>query len=170
MQSILRNIVMEDVVKVASYICDRYQKMFGTKIDEMKLHKLLYFTQRECITQTGQPMFEATFHAWLYGPVLPDIRSLYKHDMLHRMPSDAFLTRYMPVFDEVFEEFAPTKSVMLSAISHGELSWKRARVGYGKYDESDVEMKLDDIAEDAKRYKERCMMLEKLNKSEEQIN
>ena len=44
---------MEDVVKIASYICDRYQKEFGTRIDEMKLHKLLYFTQRECIAQTG---------------------------------------------------------------------------------------------------------------------
>jgi uncharacterized phage-associated protein len=161
---------MEDVVKVASYICDRYQKMFGSRIDEMKLHKLLYFTQRECIAQTGHPMFEATFHAWLYGPVLPDIRSLYKLDKLQDMPSDAFIRRFLPVFDEVFREFAPSKSVMLSAISHGELSWKRARVGYGKYDESDVVMKLEDITEDAMRYKERCMKLEELNKSGNQLN
>ena len=157
---------MEDVVKVASYICDRYQKEFGTRIDEMKLHKLLYFTQRECIVQTGKPMFDATFHAWLYGPVLPDIRSLYKHDMLHDMPSEVFVTQFLPIFDEVFKELAPTKSVMLSAISHGELSWKRARVGYGKYDESDVPMKLEDIIEDAERYKERCAMLLALNSSE----
>lgn len=40
---------MEDVVKVASYICQRYQREFGKRIDEMKLHKLLYFTQRESI-------------------------------------------------------------------------------------------------------------------------
>jgi hypothetical protein len=66
------------------------------------------------------------------------------------------------VFDEVFMELASTKSVMLSAISHGELSWKRARVGYGKYDESDVPMKLEDIMEDALRYKERCRMLQEL--------
>jgi len=161
---------MEDVVKVASYICDRYQKEFGARIDEMKLHKLLYFTQRECIVQTGKPMFDATFHAWLYGPVLPDIRSLYKHDMLHDMPSDAFVGEYRHVFDEVFKELAPTKSVMLSAISHGELSWKRARAGYGKYDESDIPMKFEDIVEDARRYKERCRMLEELSKSEKQTH
>ena len=31
---------MEDVVKIASYICLRYRRRFGRKIDEMKLHKL----------------------------------------------------------------------------------------------------------------------------------
>ena len=42
---------MVDVVVIASYISERYQKEYGERIDEMKLHKLLYFTQRECITQ-----------------------------------------------------------------------------------------------------------------------
>ena len=54
---------MENVVKVASYICQRYQRQFGKRIDEMKLHKLLYFTQRESIIQTGQPIFEERFEA-----------------------------------------------------------------------------------------------------------
>ena len=71
---------MEDVVKVASYICQRYQRQFGKRIDEMKLHKLLYFTQRESIIQTGQPIFEEHFEAWKYGPVLLSIRQLYKED------------------------------------------------------------------------------------------
>lgn len=154
---------MEDVVRIASYICDRYQKEFGTRIDEMKLHKLLYFTQRECIAQTGMPMFDATFHAWVYGPVLPAIRSLYKHDQLHDIPSKEYISQFLPIFDEVFKELAATKSVMLSAISHGELSWIRARIGYGKYEESDVPMKLEDIIEDAQRYKERCLMLQQLD-------
>ena len=154
---------MEDVVKIASYVCDRYQKEFGTRIDEMKLHKLLYFIQRECIAQTGSPMFDATFHAWLYGPVLPGIRSLYKQDLLHNLPSKEYISTFLPVFDEVFKELASTKSIMLSAISHGELSWKRARIGCGKYEESDVPMKLEDIFEDAQRYKERCLMLQQLD-------
>jgi hypothetical protein len=53
---------------------------------------------------------------------------------------------------------------MLSAISHGEISWKKARAGYRKYDESNVPMKLEDIYEDARRYKERCLMLQELEK------
>ena len=40
---------MEELRQIASYICMRYQKEFGRGIDEMKLHKLLYFVQRESI-------------------------------------------------------------------------------------------------------------------------
>ena len=150
---------MVSVVKIASYICDRYFKEVGERIDEMKLHKLLYFMQRECIVQTGEPLFPEVLHAWKYGPVMPEIRQLYKHDQLHSMPSEDDVIKYKSVFDEVFGEYAKSKPMTLVSISHGELSWKRARKGYTKYESSDVPMKLDDIREDAERYKERCMML-----------
>ena len=156
--------MMEDVIKIASYIASRYEKEYGCRIDEMKLHKLLYFTQRECIAQTGKPMFDATFYAWMYGPVLPDIRTLYKQDLLHDLPSEESVKKYLPIFDIVFKDLASTKSVMLSAISHGEVSWKNARAGYRKYDESNVPMKIEDIYEDARRYKERCLKLQELEK------
>ena len=100
---------MIDVVKIASYICCRYQKEYGLKMDEMKLHKLLYFTQRECVAQTDKPMFDATFYAWMYGPVLPDIRTLYKQDMLHDLPSEESIQQYLPVLDVVFKDLASTK-------------------------------------------------------------
>lgn len=73
---------MEDVVKIASYICQRYEHQYGTRIDEMKLHKLLYFTQRECLVQLGEPMFGAKFKAWKYGPVILEIRQHYKDNSL----------------------------------------------------------------------------------------
>ena len=48
----------------------------------MKLHKLLYFTQRECLIQKGEPMFDAQFEAWKYGPVMVQIHQHYKNDSL----------------------------------------------------------------------------------------
>lgn len=54
---------MMGILQVASYIYKRYMDDFGARIDEMKLHKLLYFTQRECLIQKGEPMFEAHFEA-----------------------------------------------------------------------------------------------------------
>ena len=59
---------MMGILQVASYIYKRYMDDFGVRIDEMKLHKLLYFTQRECLIQKGEPMFDAQFEAWKYGP------------------------------------------------------------------------------------------------------
>ena len=55
-----------DVIEAASYISDRYLKQFGKRIDEMKLHKLLYFSQRESLIQLRQPLFDTAFSAWKY--------------------------------------------------------------------------------------------------------
>ena len=53
---------MLDVVKVASYISRRYEQTFGVRIDEMKLHKLLYFVQRETLIQTDEPLLFNDFN------------------------------------------------------------------------------------------------------------
>lgn len=71
---------MERVLDVAQYIMDEYKKMTGETIDEMKLHKLLYFSQRECLALTNKPLFEEQLEGWKYGPVCRDVRSAYTTD------------------------------------------------------------------------------------------
>ena len=80
---------MIDVIKVASYIYKRYKDETNTEIDEMKLHKLLYFSQRESIIRTGQLMFKEQFEAWKYGPVIVKVRDKYKAKALNEMPTEA---------------------------------------------------------------------------------
>lgn len=53
---------MERLLDVASYVYNRYRKEFREEIDEMKLHKLLYFAQRESLIQTGKPLFTEDFY------------------------------------------------------------------------------------------------------------
>ena len=158
-------VVMVDVVSIASYISERYMKEYGERIDEMKLHKLLYLTQRECLIQTGEPMFEATFHAWKYGPVLPEIRQLYKQDSLKGGLTEEQEETYKQVLDYVFAEYAHKRSFVLSLITHGNYSWKHAREGYGKYEDSDVPMLMKDIRRDAAYFKQRRLMLKILEDS-----
>lgn len=151
----------ESVVQIASYICERYQKEFGTRIDEMKLHKLLYFTQRECLIQTGKPMFEEAFSAWKYGPVLVSVRQLYKRDSLRELPSENVIAKYKKVFDKVFFLYAPKTSLSLSVLSHNEYSWKHAFSL--KNGASDALIDLHDIEKDAEHVKIRRFLLEKMN-------
>jgi uncharacterized phage-associated protein len=158
---------MESVVKIASYICQRYLKDFGEQIDEMKLHKLLYFTQRECIIQTDQPLFEDSFSAWKYGPVVVSIRQLYKGDALHDLPSDDVIEKFKPVFDKVFEQYAPKSSLSLSSLSHREYSWQHARGSADRDERCDTYLDLHDIEKDAERIKIRRIMLKKLREVEE---
>lgn len=154
---------MLELLKVASYISQRYLEEFGVRIDEMKLHKLLYFTQRECFIQTGYPMFEARFEAWKYGPVMVEIRQHYKDNSLQESFPEEQLKQYKPIFDSVFRIYAKQKSWSLSTLTHGEYSWKQARNGYEEQDACEVEMKTEDIKVDADRVRERRIVLRQLN-------
>ena len=44
---------MEKVLNVAANIMGRYRTKYGEYIDEMKLHKLMYFAQRESTVYKG---------------------------------------------------------------------------------------------------------------------
>lgn len=144
---------MISVTTIASYICVRYQKTFGKRIDEMKLHKLLYFSQRECLIQLGEPLFEEQFEAWKYGPVLVGIRQLYKQDLLHESLSPDLEDKYRPVFDMVFETYAHKDAWSLSSLTHGEYSWRQARQNVDRDANSTSKLNIDDIAKDAERIK-----------------
>lgn len=156
---------MEDVIQIASYICQRYQQQFGKRIDEMKLHKLLYFTQRESIIQTGEPIFKERFEAWKYGPVLVSIRQLYKNDDLHEELSDTAKEHYRKVFDSVFETYAHKDSWSLSSITHGEYAWQEARQNMSSTEQCHRLIETDNIRKDAERVKIRRFLYEKINPS-----
>ncbi len=146
---------MVKVSSIASFFLKRYQEQFGEKMDEIKLQKLLYFTQREAIIRTGNIMFEAEFRAWMYGPVILEVHERYKADGLHEEISEDSLNEWNACLEYVFSKFANKKTMSLVTLSHGEKSWIRAREGFGKYDRSDVPMKLEDIFEDAEYRKQR---------------
>lgn len=156
---------MLDALRVASYICRRYEHEFGSRIDEMKLHKLLYFAQRESLIQLDEPLFSEQFQAWKYGPVLVEIRNLYKLGKLNLLLSSEEIAPYQSVFDKVFEQYAPKDAWSLSSITHGESSWQKARNGIPATENCDALIALEDIRKDAHHIKLRRFFLDKLNQS-----
>lgn len=153
---------MEKLMEIASYICTRYQKDFGKRIDEMKLHKILYFMQRESLVQLDEPMFAEKFQAWKYGPVLVSIRQMYHDDKLHASLSRLSVSKYKSVFDKVFQQYASKDSWSLSCLTHGEYSWQKARIGIPEGENSCNEIELEDIRKDAKRIQKRRLLLRSL--------
>lgn len=163
---------MTNIENIASYICLRYRQQFGKEIDEMKLHKLLYFTQRESIIQTGKPLFEDCFEAWKYGPVMVSIRQKYSNNALHEELSPEIIEKYKAVFDKVFETYAPKDSWSLSSITHGEYAWQEARRKITS-EKQHVLINTNDIQTDAERVKIRRLLYEKaesIRKSKEHAN
>ncbi len=145
---------MIDVRTAAKYLIQRYKQESDSAMDEMKLHKLLYFTQRESFVLLGKPMFPDKFEAWKYGPVMRCLRKAHWESQVpSALPADS---EYIPVLEDTLKRYAAMDSWSLSNISHGETSWQKAKdkeVG-----SSPVEIETSDIEYDARAIKYRRFM------------
>ena len=146
---------MLNVKAVAAYIVDRYKTEYGTDIDQMKLHKLLYFAQREALVQTGSPLFADRFEARKYGPVMPCVRYAFDGHNYGESLGKEEIEEYAPVFDVVFEKYASISSWDLSMLSHSETSWRKARNRKNGDNTHEELMRTEDIALDANHVRER---------------
>lgn len=50
-----------------------YSECQGKSVTNLRLQKLLYFIQKEYLTQFGRPAFDDEIYAWQYGPVIPAV-------------------------------------------------------------------------------------------------
>ena len=136
---------MDKIINVAQYVFEEYKRVTGEVIDEMKLHKLLYFAQRESLAITNEPLFEGEFEGWKYGPVCKEIRN--------SITPDGIIDAFEDVSDEckyiinnVIQEYGALASWKLSELSHKELSWRNARIGLNKGENGSQKLKLEDIS------------------------
>lgn len=148
---------MIDVRTAAKYLIQRYEQVSDSSMDEMKLHKLLYFTQRESFVLLGKPMFPDKFEAWKYGPVMRCLRKA--HWDCKAQPDLSADSEYIPVLEDTLRRYSLMDSWTLSNISHGETCWQKAKdkeVG-----SSPVEIETSDIEYDARVIKYRRFMCPK---------
>ncbi len=141
---------MEKIINVAQYVFTAYKRISGEIIDEMKLHKLLYFAQRESLAITNEPLFEGQFEGWKYGPVCREIRNSITPDGILDADSDiSEESKY--IVNNVIAQYGALASWKLSELSHKEISWKNARIGLADGENGKVKLKLDDIRADARK-------------------
>lgn len=150
--------VMIDVIKIASYVSQRYEYEFGSRIDEMKLHILLYFMQRESIVQTGQPLFADVISVNKGGLYIASVHTAYEADALHDKLSGVTFAQYQSVLDHVFATYAHKDMMGLTTLVQSEWSWKRAMERVN----SDKLIQIRDIAKDAERIRNRRFLLKHL--------
>lgn len=124
--------------------------MAGEVIDEMKLHKLLYFAQRESFAITDRPLFEGEFEGWKYGPVCREIRNSITPDGIIDVVEDVS-DECKYIVNNVILEYGSLASWKLSELSHKELSWIHARSGLHEGECGNRKLKLEDIREDARK-------------------
>lgn len=140
---------MERIVDVAQYIYEEYKRQSGESIDEMKLHKLLYLTQRESIALTNEPMFPEHFEGWKYGPVCREVRVNYTEDGMNMQDIRKISLENAYIAKNIILQYGALASWKLSQISHDELSRKNSRKGLQPNDNENIIISMEDIRKDA---------------------
>lgn len=88
----------------------------------------------------GKPLFKEDCMAWVHGPVYEDVYELFKDFKYNPIEDDRFAIfkdrfeelgeREKMVIDLVINTFGKYSGKVLENITHAELPWKDARLGY----------------------------------------
>jgi uncharacterized phage-associated protein len=105
----------------------------GEILTNLKLQKLLYYSQAWHLVRNNQALFEEDFQAWVHGPVLPsqyqrfkryEWRPIDEEIVMPNLPSN--LKDYMK---EIVDVFGCETATNLELMTHNERPWKEARRG-----------------------------------------
>ncbi len=64
---------MDKTEAVANYFIAMGMYEEESFMSNLRLNKLMYYTQAWSLVLLGRPLFEADFEAWDFGPVIPAI-------------------------------------------------------------------------------------------------
>ena len=133
---------MEKIINVAQYIFNEYKRVTEEIIDEMKLQKLLYFSQRETFAILNQPLFNEVFEGWRYGPVSREVRTVFTEDGINAQTED-IKSESKYIINNIIQEYGALASWKLSALTHKETSWLNSRKGLKKEENGNVKIKIN---------------------------
>ena len=96
-------------------------------------------------------ILKADFYGWKFGPVLLDIRSEYVTGSMLSKVTGTLSEAAKDLVRFVYDRYNDLSFWKLSALSHGEVSWKYARKGLDAKDNGNVTMRVADMKLDAAR-------------------
>lgn len=140
---------MEKTLCVAKALYDMYYGEKGVHMDEMKMHKLMYFSQRESLMYNNELLFDGTFYGWKYGPVLTEVRSQFRLAKPFSNVEGSVTEQTMELLKSILKRYGSLSSWKLSSLSHEEFSWKKSRVGLEAGEDGNVELSLEAMKVDA---------------------
>lgn len=140
---------MEQVLAVAKTLNDLHKEKYGKRMDQMRMHKLLYFIQKESLKATNEPLFDSAFQGWKFGPVLPEVRAEYNNEVPYAKVEASVSEDTKALVKKIFDKYEKVSSWDLANLSHNEFSWQLSRAGLEPDENGNVEISLDAIRMDA---------------------
>ena len=147
---------MNKILDIAKYLTKKHKDEKKEEIDELKLHKLLYFSQKESIMLTNDFLFEEDFEGWYLGPINKLVRKEF--EIIKMGKEDISLKDIeKKIIDRVFDRYKDIDSYKLSNLSHKEYSWIKSRIGLKRGEKGNQKLLKEDIKIDAERYKKQLI-------------
>ena len=107
----------------------------GEILTNLKLQKLLYYSEAWHLAIFEQPLFEEDFEAWVHGPVLPSqyqrFRDYRWKPIVEEIGRPSLAEGYERHFCEVVDVFGSETAVALELMTHRERPWLEARGNLG---------------------------------------
>jgi uncharacterized phage-associated protein len=142
--------VSEKMLLTISYIFKRMEE-----VTPLALQKILYFIQGIYMVFYKEPLFKEDCMAWVHGPVYEAVYDLFRDFKYNPIEDDRFAIfkdrfedlcdREKEVIDLVVNTFGKYSGKVLEDITHKELPWKNARVGYEASEPSKEIISKDEI-------------------------
>lgn len=131
---------------LACYINDKYQKVYGTSISNIKLQKSLYLlfaywggfirkskdgnVEENLYNRYKECLFDDRIEAWTYGPVIPkvyhDFTNYYDESKILNIQTILKANEFVKSFiDDLLNEIFPLSDFKLVDISHEDRCWIR---------------------------------------------
>jgi len=98
-------------------------------VSNLKLQKLLYYSQGFCLAMYGKPLFSDPIKAWDHGPVVPSVYEEYKGfggNVIDppAAPPVGLNQDQTELIEEVFEIYGQYSPWRLRDMTHDETPWK----------------------------------------------
>lgn len=139
-------------LEVAKYFIIRaYEEGRENHITNMKVQKLLYYTQCLHLALYNEPLFAEEIQAWRYGPVCPPAYRFYSEFEAQQLPIptqnklETLTQEKLDLLEEVWQYFGEYHAYYLSDMTHLEFPWKKARAGLSSYESSTNPILLEDM-------------------------
>lgn len=136
---------MDQALSVAKALNNLHMKDYQKRMDKMRMHKLMYYIQKESLLMTNSPLFEEAFEGWKYGPVLPCIQAEYDKAEPYADVDDHISAYAERIIEKIYKRYRKLDSWNINSQSQEEFSWQFARKDLAVSENGNVIIDLDTI-------------------------
>jgi uncharacterized phage-associated protein len=125
--------------EIAETIIDRSRKGGISDLTNLKLQKLLYYSQAWYLALADTTLFSEDVEAWIHGPVVPRVFGAFKEyrwNVIDRAVCPLGEAAVIEHVDSVLEKYGKYGATELERLTHSEQPWIYARRGLAPDDPS----------------------------------